>query len=298
MNPEDPPSLFILDEVIEKSLNEWKFSLIGRLDLVKLNINVAATSLKQQWDIKGSLQFIPLGKGFFIIKLDNEADRSLIWKGLWMVESQILKLRAWEPNFNPETQKTSSAFVWISFPGLSIEYWKERILLQMGSKLGRAIKVDEVTLRIENGYYASVLVEVDFAKLIPRKVVVEYKAKRTEYQRLLHKSLSSNGGKNNFSQPEPSTCSQMPHPTSTTQIPSDANSKVGDDFTQVKHSISVSLLPGDSSTTSKNCEDFIQEKHTDSSSTASSSKNTEDFSQVKPKASKKPNVTTRNKDAN
>ncbi|XP_026378725.1 uncharacterized protein LOC113273179 [Papaver somniferum] len=88
-----------------------------------------------------------------------------------MVESQTLKLIAWEPNFNPETQKTSSAFVWIFFPGLSIEYWKEGILLQ----LGRAIKVDEVTLKKEIGYYASVLVEVDFAKFIPAKVIVEYK---------------------------------------------------------------------------------------------------------------------------
>ncbi|XP_026399644.1 uncharacterized protein LOC113295530 [Papaver somniferum] len=173
MNSEDPPSMFIPDDVIEDSLNEWKFSLIGRLYFVKLKMNTATTLLKQQWSLKGSLQFIPLGKGFFIIKLDNEDDKKHIWQGLWMVEEQTLKIRPWEPNFNPETQKTSLAYVWVTFLGLSIEYWKESILLQMGNKLGRAIKVDEITLKREIGYYASVL--VDFAKYIPSKVVVEYK---------------------------------------------------------------------------------------------------------------------------
>ncbi|XP_026383637.1 uncharacterized protein LOC113279146 [Papaver somniferum] len=180
-NPVDPPSLFIPDDVIEESLSEWRFSLISRLDFFKMKMEVPATSLRKQWAIKGTLQFIPLGKGFFIIKLDNEVDRNIIWKDLWMVESQTLKLRAWEPNFNPETQKTSSTFVWVSFPGLSIEYWKESIILQMGSKLGRAIKVDEITLKREIGYYASVLGEIDLTKYIPSKVIVESKYGKFEH---------------------------------------------------------------------------------------------------------------------
>ncbi|XP_026434583.1 uncharacterized protein LOC113332122 [Papaver somniferum] len=59
------------------------------------------------------------------------------------------------------------------FPGLSIEYWKENIILQMGNKVGRAIKVDDTTLKRENGYYVSVLVEVDMSKSIPSKISVE-----------------------------------------------------------------------------------------------------------------------------
>ena len=36
----------------------------------------------------------------------------------------------------------NSSLVWIRFPGLSISYFKEHILLRLGSKLGRAIKID------------------------------------------------------------------------------------------------------------------------------------------------------------
>ncbi|XP_026396235.1 uncharacterized protein LOC113290860 [Papaver somniferum] len=141
---ENIPSMFIPDDVIDDCLEEWKYNLIGRLDFVKLKLKDAEASLRQQWTLKGNLQLIPLGKGFFIIKLDNFEDRSYIWKVLWVVEKQNLKLRAWEPNFNLEAQKSTSAFVW------------------------------------EIGYYASVLVGIDLAKYIPSKIWVTSKYGRFE----------------------------------------------------------------------------------------------------------------------
>ncbi|XP_026435083.1 uncharacterized protein LOC113332786 [Papaver somniferum] len=172
---DDDLSVFILDDTIDDSVNEWRFSLIGRLDLVKLKMETVETSLRKQWDVKGILQLIPLGKGFFIIKLDNEEDRKMIWKGHWIVESQDLKLRVWEPNFNPDNQKITSAFIWVMSPGLSIEYWKEDIILKMGNKVGRAIRVDETTLK--SGFYASV---VDMTNPIPIKISLESKYEKFE----------------------------------------------------------------------------------------------------------------------
>ncbi|XP_026417292.1 uncharacterized protein LOC113312773 [Papaver somniferum] len=172
---ENSPSFFIPDEVIDECLDEWKFSLIGRLDLVKLKMNTVSEALLKQWQLKGKVQFIPLGKSFFIIKLDNLEDINHIWQGFWKVDTQILCIRSWEPNFNPAAQKTTSAYVWVIFPGLSIEYWKESILMQMGSILGRAIKVDEITLKRVVGYYACVLVEIDISKSIPNSIWVNSK---------------------------------------------------------------------------------------------------------------------------
>ncbi|XP_026459205.1 uncharacterized protein LOC113359831 [Papaver somniferum] len=119
--------------------------------------------------------YIPLGKGYFIIKLDNEEDKLHKVSGNWVVDEQEITLKNWEPNFNPTTQKTSLAYVWVNFPGLSIEYWKENIILQMGKALGRSIKVDETTLKKEEGFYASVLVVMDLSKAIPSKIWVESK---------------------------------------------------------------------------------------------------------------------------
>ncbi|XP_026436382.1 uncharacterized protein LOC113334259 [Papaver somniferum] len=169
------PSLYIPDEEIDESICEWNFSLIGRLDFVKFKFVVAEESLRKQWKLTGDYQLIPLGKGFFIIKLSNEKDMKYIWNGWWKNDSQILKLRLWEPNFNPAAQKTTTAFVWVNFPGLVIKYWKEKILMSLGDAIGRAIKVDETSLKREVGYYASVLVEVDLANKVHNQVLVKTK---------------------------------------------------------------------------------------------------------------------------
>ncbi|XP_026430948.1 uncharacterized protein LOC113328071 [Papaver somniferum] len=163
------------DEDLDESIDEWKFSLIGRLDFVKLKFTTAEEELRKQWIIKGKFKLIPLGKGFFVIKLENEIDMKYIWNGYWMVNSQVFKLRLWESNFNPTAQKSTTTFVWVNFLGLGIEYWKEKMLISMGDAIGRAIKVGDTTLKREVGYYASVLVEVDLEINVPHQIVVNSK---------------------------------------------------------------------------------------------------------------------------
>ncbi|XP_026435840.1 uncharacterized protein LOC113333631 [Papaver somniferum] len=175
-------SVFIPDEVIDASLNEWIFSLIGRLNLVNLKLSVAEENLRKQRTLKGNCQFIPIGKGLFIFKLDNGDDMKYICEGYWDIKSQALRLRFWERDFKPELQKSSNAFVWITFPDLSIEYWKEAILMAMGNAIGRPIRIDEITLQKEIGYYASILVEVDLTNVVPNKVWVESKYGKFEQE--------------------------------------------------------------------------------------------------------------------
>ncbi|XP_026378686.1 uncharacterized protein LOC113273136 [Papaver somniferum] len=169
------PSLYIPDNDLDESIDGWKFSLIGRLDLVKLKFATAEEELRKQWITKGKFQLIPIGKGVFVIKLENEIDIKYIWNGYCMVKSHVLKLRLWESNFNPAAQKSTTTFVWVNFPGFGIEYWKEKMLMSMGDAIGRAIKVDDTTLKREVGYYASVLVEVDLARTVPHQIVVNSK---------------------------------------------------------------------------------------------------------------------------
>ncbi|XP_026459854.1 uncharacterized protein LOC113360570 [Papaver somniferum] len=118
---------------------------------------------------------IPLGKGFFTIKLENMMDKNTIKFGQWEVSNQILRVRNWMPNFKPEYQRTSSTMVWVHYPGFSLEYWDEKTLFNISSVLGTPVKVDEVTLNYENGLYARVLVQIDLAKKIPSKIWIKTK---------------------------------------------------------------------------------------------------------------------------
>ncbi|XP_026452041.1 uncharacterized protein LOC113352439 [Papaver somniferum] len=171
---EESPSMDLINGTEERCAR-WKFSLIGRLDLLRLKFADAVSNLKSQWKLVGQCKIIPLGKGFFTIKLDNERYQSYIKAGLWEVYNQTLWIRNWIPDFRPELHRTSSAMVWVHYPGPSLEYWDEQILFKIISVLGEPVKVDEATLNFENGLYPRVLIKIDLAKKIPHKLWIKTK---------------------------------------------------------------------------------------------------------------------------
>ncbi|XP_026451358.1 uncharacterized protein LOC113351623 [Papaver somniferum] len=165
------PSIKLPDDLFEESIDPWRFSLIGRLNLQQVKFVDAVIRLRRQWKLTGDCKLIPLGRGFFTIKLDNEIDRQYIKEGKWEVLNHVLQVRKWISNFRPEIQRTSKAMVWVRLPGLGLEFWSEKILFKICKEIGTPIKLDEATARCEVGYYANVLVEIYFAKSVPNKVV-------------------------------------------------------------------------------------------------------------------------------
>ncbi|XP_026428838.1 uncharacterized protein LOC113324764 [Papaver somniferum] len=164
------PSVELPDDLFEEGLNPWKFSLIGRLYLQKIKFVDAAIILRQQWKLVRKCKLIPLGRGFFTIKLDNEVDRMTIKAGLWEVNNQVLQVRNWVSNFRPSSKRTSKAQVWVRLPGLGLEFWKEEFLFKICKEIGTLIKIDTATANCEVGYDANVLVQVDFSQSILNKI--------------------------------------------------------------------------------------------------------------------------------
>ncbi|XP_026411040.1 uncharacterized protein LOC113306302 [Papaver somniferum] len=164
------PSIELPDDLFEESLNPWRFSLIGRLNLRQIKFIDATIILCQQWKLVGNCKLIPLGRGFFTIKMDNEVDRQYIKESKWEVLNQVLQIKKWISNFRPESQKTSKAMVWVRLSGLGLEFWSEKILFKICKEIGTPIKLDEATTKCEVGYYANVLVEIDFANTVPNKI--------------------------------------------------------------------------------------------------------------------------------
>ncbi|XP_026383917.1 uncharacterized protein LOC113279435 [Papaver somniferum] len=86
------------------------------------------------------------------------------------VNNHLLKLIDWYPGFKPNKQRSSHAAVWVMFPDLPVELWTEKSLLSIGKILGNPIVVDEKTLQLDYGFYASVPIDIDFAKHIPERI--------------------------------------------------------------------------------------------------------------------------------
>ncbi|XP_026416465.1 uncharacterized protein LOC113311888 [Papaver somniferum] len=172
------PAVVIPQDYYEEGCQIWCFSLIGRLDLKGIKLNDVKINLEQQWKLgEAKVQFIPMNRGFFIIKLLTQEYKENFYregnKDPWIVNEQPLRLIEWYPGFDVDKQYTSHSTVWVKFPGLPVEMWVEKTLLALGKSLGTPIVVDKRTLNHEYGHYASVLIDIDFAKLNTDYVYVE-----------------------------------------------------------------------------------------------------------------------------
>jgi hypothetical protein len=106
-----------------------------------------------------------------------EDARSVRTVGTWNLNPWLLKLFAWTPDFNPNSQKNTSAQVWLRIYGLGQEYWRPNILFAIASSVGSPICIDEITSKpmFERtfGHFARVLVDIDLAVELTYRVLVE-----------------------------------------------------------------------------------------------------------------------------
>jgi len=111
--------------------------------------------------------------GFYMVKIDQVADKEkFIFGGPWLIFDHYLVVSHWSPEFASPNAKIERTMVWLYFPGLNLIYYDESFLLAMASAIGRPIKVDTNTLKIERGKFARVCVEVDLTMLVVGKVWV------------------------------------------------------------------------------------------------------------------------------
>lgn len=80
-----------------------------------------------------------------------------------------LTISKWQPYFNPSDCKIENALVWLRLPGLPVEFFNKDLLMEIGSVVGRPVKVDDYTINGTRGKYARVCVELDLSRtLVPQ----------------------------------------------------------------------------------------------------------------------------------
>ncbi|XP_026433631.1 uncharacterized protein LOC113331060 [Papaver somniferum] len=163
---EGKPAIVLPESFYLEGCDIWKFSLIGRLDFKGITFQEVKVDLEHQWQLgQGAVQLIPMSRGFFTIKLQSQtAKDKLLNAEAWFLRHQKLTLIEWFPGFDAEKKISSHASVWVSFPGLPLEFWTEKTLLSLDKSLGTPIVVDRRTLAHEYGHFASVLVDINFAE--------------------------------------------------------------------------------------------------------------------------------------
>lgn len=111
-------SINIDDHVHHQGVRELQDTLIGRI-LLKQGVKPMPTSnlkasIDKIWNVQGAWFLVPLGKGYFNIRMEDLAERDRIFKRRsWLTEFGTLRLQQWIPKFNSYKVSSPMVNVWV-----------------------------------------------------------------------------------------------------------------------------------------------------------------------------------------
>ncbi|KAL0000751.1 hypothetical protein SO802_014532 [Lithocarpus litseifolius] len=151
----------------------WINSLVVKVYGRVVGYHFLQAKLLALWKPTGKLDFIDLGRDFYLIRFGLKEDYSAVLeKGPWFVGENFLSIRPWEPNFKPFSANVTSIVVWVRFLELPIEYYDMEILKQIGKSVGHVLRIDTHTATETKERYARLCIQVDINKPLITSVVL------------------------------------------------------------------------------------------------------------------------------
>nr|POE98370.1 uncharacterized protein CFP56_55047 [Quercus suber] len=132
-------------------------------DTASLRKGLAAVRLSD--DLKQKIR-APWSRAL-IVKVYGRTSDSRWWndlvldKGPWFIGEHFLAIRPWVPNFKPNSSDVLSIAVWVRLNELPIEYYHVEALKEIGSTIGKVLRIDSHTALEARGRYARICVQID-----------------------------------------------------------------------------------------------------------------------------------------
>jgi len=179
------PKVYLEPSVFQELCTPWKDAIVVKLLGKNLGYHTMKERLQKTWRLQGGFEIMDNDNGFYMVKFDQAADKEkVITGGPWLIFDHCLAVTHWSPEFASPNAKVDKTIVWVRFPGLNLVYYDESFLLAMASALGRPIKVDTNTLKIERGKFARVCVEIDLTVPVVGKIWVNGHWYKVQYEGL------------------------------------------------------------------------------------------------------------------
>lgn len=82
-------------------------------------------------------------------------------------------VQALSPEFDPLSDEIMTTPVWVRLSNIPVNFYDHAILMGIAGALGRSIKVDMATLKVERARFARVCVEVNLRKPLKGTVLIK-----------------------------------------------------------------------------------------------------------------------------
>jgi hypothetical protein len=179
------PKVYLEPTVFQELCTPWKDALVVKLLGKTLGYNTMRDRLHRIWKLQGGFEIMDNDNGFYMVKFDQAADKEkVVTGGPWLIYDHCLAVTHWSPEFASPNAKVERTVVWVRFPGLNLVYYDESFLLAMASAIGRPVKVDTNTLKVERGKFARVCVEIDLTLPVVGKIWVNGHWYKIQYEGL------------------------------------------------------------------------------------------------------------------
>ncbi|XP_021598885.1 uncharacterized protein LOC110604906 [Manihot esculenta] len=159
--------------------------MVAKLLGCRVNVIALQNRLLALWKSKGGIKCVDIENDYFEISFGNSTDFSkVLAEGPRIVCGHNFTIQPWSLSFDPSNPHPSSIVSWIRIPNLLSSLYHKPILEQVGSMIGKVIKIDERTLLATRGCFARLVVTVDLTKPLITRILVNENLKVIEYEAL------------------------------------------------------------------------------------------------------------------
>lgn len=181
----DIPSIRFSERLLLSANKTKALTVVAKLLGRRVNVIALQNRLLALWKPKGGMKCVDIENDYFEISFGNPTDFSkVLAEGPWIVFGHNLTIQPWSLAFDPSNPYPSSIVSWIRIPNLPSSLYHKPILEQVGSMIGKVIKIDERTLLATRGRFARLAVTVDLTKPLITRILVNEKLKVIEYEAL------------------------------------------------------------------------------------------------------------------
>ncbi|XP_043717831.1 uncharacterized protein LOC122665759 [Telopea speciosissima] len=184
------PAVFFSVEEVELSEIPFSTTLVAKCSYGRPSLSDVKEFLKKTFFLQGDVIVSSWDKRHLLFKFSNHSDFVRVWlKEQIHVRGFLLRFLKWSSGFMAGWESPVVP-IWVSLPGLPINFYQGNFLSSIAGTIGKALRVDSATINCTRTVAARVCVEIDLRKSLPDRVWIGY-GSGGFYQKVLYERLPS-----------------------------------------------------------------------------------------------------------
>ncbi|CAN1787163.1 hypothetical protein LINPERHAP1_LOCUS17527 [Linum perenne] len=178
-------SLTLSEGFKDKLCKPWSRSVVIRLLSKSFGYSFLCQRLHAIWKPMGHLHIVDLDRTCFLVKFGNDQDYfKALTGGPWIIFDRYLIVHQWDESFRVSNELPHKLVAWVRFPHLPIQFYHAKILAYMGNLIGKTIKIDFTTQRVDRWKFARIAVEIDLNLPLPPVIELDGCLQLVEYENI------------------------------------------------------------------------------------------------------------------